>query len=1399
MSIRRWRRAAALLPLFTLFSSLLPLQPTTVLADHTATPVSVNLVGSLQSEATAGACGDWDPKCAGSAFAAPTNNVYVFDSASIPGGAYEYKIALGDWAENYGGNFKHDGPNIALSLSAAQTVRFFYDHKTHFIADSARNTIYTVPGSFGSAIGCGNWAPECAGSLMSDVDGDGTYTFSTDKLAAGTYEFKIATNQSWSNPNYGANGGSSNIGFTVPAGGGIVTFSFNSATNTPSVGVKGNASSPDNNVEWNGLRHDSRDLLYRTPGGAVPVGTPVTIRFRTLHNDVTAVTLRLYDLNRNGQQLIPMTIAASDIACYEADLAERSCDLWSATINPRAANNFWYRFIVTDGTDTDYYGDNTAALDGGLGSPSDDAVDQSYALMFHEPAFRAPAWAKSAVIYQIFPDRFRNGRDDNNPKTGDLRYDDPVLKLPWSTLPEGYCRNYSDAATQCPWRFDQTPPDYSPTKEGPRGRDYMGGDLKGVDQQLEYLQSLGVTAIYFNPIFDAGSNHSYDTQNYYKIDPYFGTQKDWDNLVKHANRLGIRIILDGVFNHLSSDSPFFDRYGHYAEVGACESASSPYRSWFRFRPPTGNEPAVCAPSTPRGNDTYYDGWFGFDSIPVLDKSNPAVQAYFLSQPNNVTQYWLEQGAAAWRLDVMGDASFPNGYWEQFRRATKQTKSDALIIGELWQKDSTLLRYLRGDRADTTMNYRLRDAVLSLLAPGGFDSKGFGDSGRVIKPSEFAARLQSIREDYPDAAYYSLMNLLDSHDTERLLWTLTPGEETSAAKEQNAANVANGKERVRLASLIQFTVPGAPTVYYGDEVGLTGDDDPDDRRTYPWEDLGENPDKAMFQHYQALAKLRRDYPALVDGDLRVLLADDAAGTVAYGRRTASQAALVVLNRSSQPRTVTIPVADYTPNDTVFSTVYGGAAAASTVTVAGGNVSVTLSAMSGLVLATANNVDLTPPAAPTALKVTEEASQQLTLAWNRVAGAAAYNVYRSPVSGGGWIKVNAAPLTGTSFTDTGLRNARAYYYIVKALDSAGNESAASHETSGLPHHKIGWANLQWPPTLTHAISTTNRTGKVYGQVWIDGVTKMPGATEGLVAQLGYGPDGSDPAGNNNWQWVAAAFNIDTGNNDEFVAGLLPEALGTFDYAYRYSTTGGRDWVYADLDAIANGYSAAGAGSLTVNSSGDTSAPAVPTGLRVVTASPAGVELAWNADTGDSSLYGYEVRRKAAAEQEFRTIAWVTADTKYTDTTVAGGAAYAYVVRAVDTSFNRSGASAAVTATAELRTVTLVFNVTVPDSTDETGKSVYIAGFLDRLEGGLPQWNPGGVVLKRKDATTWTITLTGKESTQIEYKYALGAWDFVEKDAACGEVANRQLTLSYGADGTQTIDDTVLNWRNVAPCGN
>ncbi|HET9346491.1 MAG TPA: alpha-amylase family glycosyl hydrolase, partial [Candidatus Limnocylindrales bacterium] len=576
------RRLVAMVGSAMLLAGLLPVAAAApALAAHTTDPSSVTIAGSLQSEL--GCSGDWDAACATTHLAFDAADDVWQGSLTVPAGDWEYKAPLNDaWDENYGLHAQAGGANIPLPLGAPRSVKFYYDHDSHWITDNVTSVIAVAPGSFQSELGCpGDWQPDCLRSWLQDADGDGIYTLETTALPAGSYEGKVAINEAW-DENYGQGGvpNGPNIPFTVPADNAKVTFSYAAATHVLTI-LAGHGA--DNNVEWDGLRHDSRSDGYRVPGGAVEAGTPVTLRFRTFHDDVTDVKVRFFSVRLNGQQVVSMTKAATGVSCYQAGLETETCDFWQLTIPPAIADepdNLWYRFIVSDGADTDFYDDNTAALDGGLGAPTDDVEDHSWALMQYVPGFSAPAWAKDAVIYQIFPDRFRNGRANNDPKTGDVRYDDPVERLGWGVKPEGYCRNYADGATDCPWRFDTTPPAGNPTVEQPRGRDYMGGDLKGVDQQLSYLADLGVTAVYFNPIFDAGSNHSYDTQDYTKVDPAFGTQKDFDNLVKHADELGIRVILDGVFNHMSSDSPLFDRYHHYGTVGACESPTSTYRSWF---------------------------------------------------------------------------------------------------------------------------------------------------------------------------------------------------------------------------------------------------------------------------------------------------------------------------------------------------------------------------------------------------------------------------------------------------------------------------------------------------------------------------------------------------------------------------------------------------------------------------------------------------------------------------------------------------------------------------------------------------------------------------------------------------------------------------------------------------
>jgi glycosidase len=1349
------------------------------LASDTPAPTSVTIAGSLDSEL--GCPGDWQPDCAAAHLAYDASDD-VWQGSFTPGaGSYEYKAALNDsWTENYGLHAQRDGANIPLAATSA-AVKFYYDHETHWVTDNVNSVIAVAPGSFQSEMGCpGDWQPDCLRSWLEDPDGDGTYAFETTVLPPGSYETKVALNESW-DLNYGAGGiqNGANIAFTVPAAGSTTTFSYDSATHVltvSSVGPGGHAH--DNNIEWDGLRHDSRDTLYRTPGGAVPAGTAATLRFRTFHDDVIGVGARIFSVRTGGAQLIPMKLVAADVGCAQASLAADSCDYWQASVPASLAalaDNLWYRFVVTDGTDTDYYADDTSALDGGLGQTTDDAVDQSWALMQYVPGFTAPSWAKDAVIYQIFPDRFRNGRKDNDPKTGDVRYADPVIKLDWGTEPEGYCRGYAVPDAACPSRFDPT----NTGREQPRGRDYMGGDLRGVDQKIDYLASLGVTAIYFNPIFDAGSNHSYDTQDYKTVDPYFGSQKDFDNLIKHAKAAGIRIILDGVVNHMSSDSPLFDRYHHYSTVGACESASSTYRTWFKF---TDVAPGAgpCVGSTGVAGGATYESWFGFDSIPVLEKSQPAVQAYFLTSSDSVSKRWIASGASGWRLDVSGDSSFPNGYWESFRSVVKAANPEALTISETWQKDSTLLRMVRGDRLDTTMNYRFRDAVLGFLAPQDFDPKGFADSGHAIEPSAFLSRLASTREDYSDATYYSLMNLLDSHDTERLLWTLTPGPETPANKEGNAASVAAGKARVRLASLIQFTVPGAPTVYYGDEVGMTGDDDPDDRRTYPWADLGGTPDTALFAHYQSLAALRRSVPALTAGDFRVLLADDTADTAAYGRKSGSSAAIVVVNRSGSPQSVHVPLAGYLRDGVAFTQQFPGGGPSTSS--AGGEIVVTVPALGGVVLVANAGQDLVGPAAPASLVATA-GNGSVDMSWSAVAGASSYAIYRSPVTAGGYELVGTAP-SGTTFTDTTVNNGTRYYYVVRAVDAAGNEGAASNEAGATPSYPVGYAVLQWPKETSVTRGQTTET--IYGQVYVAGLTDSGAPASAIIAQVGFGTQGSNPSGWTTWRPMTINAGCACGNNFEYQGTLRPAVAGVFDLLVRFSTDGGLTWAYGDQDGFYPGESGTDLpGVLTVNPSGDSTPPAAPTDLHVTDWAASFIELGWTPPPDpDVAEYGIYRSDDGAPFELLATIA--ASSTTYRDESVASGTTYGYRVTAFDGSLNESDPSNEVLQKAEPKLVDVTFRVRVPGSTPDDG-TVFIPGNIDLLG----PWNPGKQPMVDQGGGIWEVTLAILDGTSLEYKYTRGTWDTVEWWGTIVSTANRHVTISYGPGGTQLVDDTATDW--------
>jgi len=1130
----------------------------------------------------------------------------------------------------------------------------------------------------------------------------------------------------------------------------------------------------DDNVFWDGLRHDSRDPLYRTPVGAVPTGQAVTLRLRAFANDLTAVKLRVWDDRADTATLYPMTIAASD-AAY---------DYWACTIPAQSQPTvLWYRFIVQDGADEDYYEDDQMVggiyrgyNEGGPGQVYDTSPDYSFQLTVYDPAFQTPDWMQNAVVYQVFPDRFRNGTTANDVVSGThFIYGNAAGGLTYPAW-NSQVINPRDPASPYANRWSE---------------DFYGGDLSGLTSKLDYLQSIGVTAIYLNPIFLSPSNHKYDTTSFEQVDAHLGGNPALAALLAAAQARGMHVILDGVFNHTSSDSVYFDKYSRYPTLGAYESQASPYYDWYTFS----NWP------------TQYNCWWGYDTLPTLRSGQSAVRTYIYSGTNAIATRWVISGTAGWRLDVGGDIDPgltrdpANGYWEGFRQAVKGADADAVIIGEEWG-DAT--PWLLGGEWDAVMNYRFRSAALSFLRDRHFEDNdnNAGSSGGVldpVKPSQLDAWLHSIQEDYPLAAWQAMMNLAGSHDTNRVRFVLSKNQiaDDDTHTPYNPAtdydaNTVDGYQK--LLALLQFTVPGAPTVYYGDEVGLDSpgywannkwEDDPYNRAPFPWADTpgyySQRP--AVAAHYARLGQARAAHPALRTGDFRTLLTDDTHMVYAYGRKQGADAAVVILNRDATAQTVTVNVSGYIGNGAVLTDVLNAGAP---YTVAAGQITVPNVPANGGALLVLASGDVTPPAAPANLTATEGQSQ-VVLSWDAVPGAAGYHVYRSLLSGGGYTRI-VTGAAGAVYTDTAVTNGVWYYYVVTAVDGSGNESGFSNQAAALPHYTINWANLQWPHEITQTIGITP-TENIYGQVYIAGVTNAPGPTPGLLVQVGYGLTGTVPTA---WaDWTNATFNTQAGNNDEFKGQLTPEQTGEFYYVYRYSTTGGRDWVYADRNGIFTG-SPPTPGRLHVLSSGDADAPPVPANLRVTHWGVDHITLAWDAATAPD-LYAYDLYRWGEGQsfaEKVKIARIVAPTTAYRDESVSTNRTYTYTVQALDTSFNRSGFSAPASGRAEQRAVALTFNVTVPAFTP-AADTVYIAGDNATVFGA--SWNPGHQAMTRVDATHWTITLTAPEDSKLQYKYARGTWDQVEKWGWLTGFANRAITVTYGITGAMTANDVVYNWRD------
>ena len=561
------------------------------------------------------------------------------------------------------------------------------------------------------------------------------------------------------------------------------------------------------------IPYNSRLTYHKSPFGAVREGERVTMRIvlpRSL--GCTGASL-IIDSDGGSSRVYPMTWERMERTDEE---------WWRVTFTAEREGLYWYRFAVArrDG------GKLITCFENSTGRISPDGT--SFQLTVYSADMTTPDWIKGSVIYQIFPDRFNfSGKEKKNIPA------DRVIRSDWGGRPL-----------------------WEPDSEGRIDRyDFFKGDLKGIEQKLDYLESLGVGCIYLNPIFEAQSNHRYDTADYERIDPLLGTEADFRSLCRNAEKRGIRIVLDGVFSHTGADSVYFNKNGRYKSTGAYNSEASPYYEWYKFKHYPDD----------------YACWWGVDILPEVDEENESYLR-FIAGEGGVLRKWL-------------------------RLAVKAEKPDAYILGEVWEDASNKIsygerrRYLRGAQLDSVMNYPFARLMTDFAISG--KAEGFNDT------------VEQICENYPKPSVDCLMNHIGTHDTCRILNMLaTGGEYHSDPRERYAGGLTpeqaeRGKRLLRMISAVQFTLPGVPCVYYGDEAGIDGGVDPFNRGCYPWG----NEDEELIAHYKFLGRLRKEHPVFKEGEFVPVSA--ALGCVAFERRGEGERIMTVANRNEHPIVYVLP--------------------------------------------------------------------------------------------------------------------------------------------------------------------------------------------------------------------------------------------------------------------------------------------------------------------------------------------------------------------------------------------------------------------------------------------------------------------------------------------------------------
>ena len=620
-------------------------------------------------------------------------------------------------------------------------------------------------------------------------------------------------------------------------------------------------------------RHISSSRAYRRPFGAVQAGNPVTLSIDVWDEPEATAELHLWvedEAEENGghEKLVPME--RTDEAIEDGGIR------FTVTYVPSEPDILWYSFNVTaaDGSVWRYGAREGSQV--GEGAFAYGVPPSFQITVYDQKRAELPTWYKDAIVYQIFPDRF--ARDDDWQERAEASIDPDHKGIPrrivydWNTYP----------------RYERLP------NGDIHSWDMYGGSLEGIRGKLDYLESMGITALYLNPIFMAQSNHRYDTADYLHIDPMLGTKDDFERLCADAAEHGISIILDGVFNHTGRDSRYFNFFGNYADRGAYQGEDSPYRSWYTFK-----------------EDGTYQGWWGNPDLPEVNEDDEAYREFICGE-NGVVRSWLRAGARGWRLDVADE--LPDDFIRGIKAAALAEKPDSLLIGEVWE-DATnkhaygrLRKYFQGDELDGTMNYPLRHAILDFLTLR-------ATAGEAVN------LMQQLCENYPREPFLSCLNLLGSHDRIRLLTILGDSPHRSVLSDEERYNYRLPQDKKNLAvsrlwaaTLLQMTLPGVPCVYYGDEAGVEGYADPYCRAPYPWDNI----DVKCRTIYRNAIAIRKAASPLANGNFEPFaVGDDVLGFWRVGMAEGDDTVCCILvNRSlSNSHTVRVPVCGEAVDDVV----------------------------------------------------------------------------------------------------------------------------------------------------------------------------------------------------------------------------------------------------------------------------------------------------------------------------------------------------------------------------------------------------------------------------------------------------------------------------------------------------